>query len=47
MPRHASGDFTGPRRAVFDVGGTRFRLVAEPWYDLGRVAVTDTRRKLQ
>jgi mRNA interferase HigB len=32
-------DFIGPRRAVFDVGGNRFRLVVDMRYDLGRVYI--------
>ena len=36
FPRAA---FIGPRRAVFDVGGNRYRLVVDKRYDLGRVYV--------
>jgi mRNA interferase HigB len=32
-------DFIGPRRAVFDVGGNRYRLVVGMRYDLGRVYI--------
>ena len=32
-------DFIGPRRAVFDVGGNRYRLVVDMRYDLGRVYI--------
>ena len=32
-------DFIGPRRAVFDVGGNRYRLVVDMRYDLGRAYV--------
>ena len=32
-------DFIGPRRAVFDVGGNRYRLIVDMRYDLGRVYI--------
>lgn len=32
-------DFIGTRRAVFDVGGNRYRLVVDMRYDLGRVYI--------
>jgi mRNA interferase HigB len=32
-------DFIGPRRAVFNVGGNKHRLVVDMRYDLGRVYV--------
>ena len=32
-------DFIGPRRAVFDVAGNRYRLVVDMRYDLGRVYI--------
>ena len=32
-------DFIGPRRAVFDMGGSRYRLIVDMRYDLGRVYV--------
>lgn len=32
-------DFIGPRKAVFDICGNRYRLVVDLRYDLGRVYV--------
>jgi mRNA interferase HigB len=32
-------DFIGPRRAVFNVGGNKYRLVVDMRYDLGRAYI--------
>jgi mRNA interferase HigB len=32
-------DFIGPRKAVFNIGGNKYRLVVDMRYDLGRVYV--------
>lgn len=32
-------DFIGPRRAVFNICGNRYRLVVDMRYDLGRVYI--------
>jgi mRNA interferase HigB len=32
-------DFIGSRRAVFDIGGNRYRLIIDMRYDLGRAHV--------
>jgi mRNA interferase HigB len=32
-------DFVGPRKAVFNVCGNRFRLVVDMRYDLGRIYI--------
>lgn len=32
-------DFIGPRRAVFNIGGNKYRLVVDLRYDLGRVYI--------
>jgi mRNA interferase HigB len=34
-----SVDFIGPRRAVFNIGGNKYRLVVDLRYDLGRIYV--------
>jgi mRNA interferase HigB len=35
----ATADFIGPRRAVFNIGGNKYRLVVDMRYDLGRVYI--------
>lgn len=32
-------DFIGPRKAVFNIGGNKYRLVVDMRYDLGRVYI--------
>lgn len=32
-------DFIGPRKAVFNIGGNKYRLVVDMRYDLGRIYV--------
>jgi mRNA interferase HigB len=32
-------DFVGPRKAVFNIGGNKYRLVVDMRYDLGRVYI--------
>lgn len=32
-------DFIGPRKAVFDVAGNRYRLIVDMRYDLGRIYI--------
>jgi mRNA interferase HigB len=32
-------DFIGPRKAVFNIGGNRYRLVVDMRYELGRVYI--------
>ena len=34
-----SVDFIGPRKAVFNIGGNKYRLVVDLRYDLGRIYV--------
>ena len=34
-----SGDFVGPRKAVFNICGNKYRLVVDLRYDLGRIYV--------
>ena len=34
-----TASFLGPRRAVFNIGGNKYRLVVDMRYDLGRVYV--------
>jgi mRNA interferase HigB len=35
----ATVDFVGPRKAVFNIGGNKYRLVVDMRYDLGRIYV--------
>ena len=32
-------DFIGPRKAVFNVAGNRYRLIVDMRYDLGRICI--------
>jgi mRNA interferase HigB len=32
-------DFIGPRKAVFNIGGNKYRLVVDMSYDLGRIYI--------
>jgi len=32
-------DFIGPRKAVFNIGGNTYRLIADMRYDLGRIYI--------